>query len=365
MLGTNSNSLYLSPNEDSIIKSLYFDQIRRILTNDNVNKILSEYDNEDYFARKIIAFVKLMKNERSDTKLSVFFNFMKNELSDHWINSYNTRMSYGSTKGQLFIQLQYLLAYANDMDFSSMRTQLNSMIEENEKALVDARTDVASSIESMTDLLYSKYYAKNNPDKMPFHGYVNELQNLSQILSFCKRVINEDASSISVLSIIYSVVLRISSIKDNVNVVRNQFSNILVSLISKKNQIEKDYQIPINEIYKNELTAKLISYGEQRPAGQTPKYDGEWCWIQFARHLTPKQEVQNVIDANLIPAKETKIDVGDIQKFKDLLQTTLTNSTYKARMDEVLATCKACQSESEQYSEIFNYINELLKIEEK
>jgi hypothetical protein len=34
-------------------------------------------------------------------------------------------------------------------------------------------------------------------------------------------------------------------------------------------------------------------------------------------------------------------------------------------MDEVLATCKACQSESEQYSEIFNYIDELLKIEEK
>lgn len=365
MVGTNSNSLYLSSNEDNIIKSLYFDQIRRILTNDNVNKILSEYDNEDYFARKITAFVKLMKNECSDTKLSVFFDFVKNNLSEHWINSYNTKMSYGSIKGQLFIQLQYLLAYAGDMDFSSMRTQLNSMIEENEKALVEARTDVASSIESMTELLYSKFYAKNNPDKMPFYGYVNELQKLSQLLSLCKRVINEDASSISVFSIIYSVVSRVSSIKDNVRSVRNQFSNILVSLNSKKSQIEKDYQIPINSIYENELTAKLISYCEPKTASQIPPYNGEWCWTQFARHLTRTQEVQTVIDAVLVPAKETKIDENDIQKFKNILQTTLTNSSYKTRMDEVVATCKACQSESEQYSEIFNYIDELLKIEEK
>lgn len=365
MVGTNSNSLYLSPDDNSILKSLYFDQIRRILTNDNVKTMLSDYDSEDYFARKITAFVKLMKKERSDTKLSVFFDFVKNNLSEHWINSYNTKMSYGSIKGQLFIQLQYLLAYAGDMDFSLMRTQLNCLIEENEKALSKARTEVGTSVGSITELLYSKFYAKTNSTKMPFYGYDDELLKLSQLLSLCKRVINEDTSSISVFCIIYSVVSRISDITSNVKVVCDQFTNILVSLNSKKSQIEKDYQIPINEIYKNELTAKLISYGEQKPAGQIPKYDGEWCWIQFARYLTPKQEVQNVIDANLIPAKETKIDINDIQKFKNFLQTTLTNSSYKTKMDEVMATCKACQSESEQYSEIFNYIDELLKIEEK
>ena len=238
------------------------------------------------------------------------------------------------------------------------------MIEENEKALVEARTDVASSIESMTELLYSKFYAKNNPDKMPFYGYVNELQKLSQLLSFCKRVINEDASSISVFSIIYSVVLRVSNITENVKIVRNQFSNIIVSLNSKKNQIEKDYQNPINSIYENELAAKLISYCEPKTASLVPPYNGEWCWTQFARHLTRAQEVQTVIDAALVPAKETKIDANDIQKFKNFLQTTLTNSSYKTKMDEVTATCKACQSESEQYSRIFNYIDELLKIEE-
>ena len=49
MVGTNTNSLYLSPNEENILKSVFFDQIRRILTNDNVKNILSDYDNEDYF----------------------------------------------------------------------------------------------------------------------------------------------------------------------------------------------------------------------------------------------------------------------------------------------------------------------------
>ena len=348
MVGTKDNSMYLSPNEDKILKSLFFEQIRRILTNDNVKKLLSDYDNEDYFARKIATFAKLMKNESSDSKLSVLFNFIKNDLPEHWITSYSKRMSYGSIKGQLFIQLQYLMTYASDMDFSSMRTRLDSMIEENEKALVVARTEVASSIESITELLYSKFYAKNNQDKMPFHGYVNELQKLSQLLSFCKRVINEDDSSISVFAIIC-----------------NQFSNILVSLNAKKSQIEKDYQNPINKIYENELTAKLISYCEQKNASIVPPYNGEWCWNQFARSLTRSQDVQAVIDANLIPAKETCIDVNDIQKFKNFMQTTLTNSSYKLKMDEVLATCKTCQSQSEQYSEIYNYIDELLKIEEK
>ena len=365
MVGTKDNSLYLSPNEDKIIKSLFFEQIRRILTNDNVKKLLSDYDNEDYFARKIASFVKLMKNESSESKLSVLFNFIKNNLPEHWITTYSKRMSYGSSKGQLFIQLQYLMAYASDMDFSSLRTRLDSRIEENEKALVTARTEVASSIESMTELLYSKFYAKNNQDKMPFHGYVNELQKLSQLLSLCKRVINEDASSISVFAIIYSIVLRVSNITDNVKTVCNQLSNILVSLNAKKSQIEKDYQNPINKIYENELTAKLISYCEQKNVSIVPPYNGEWCWNQFARSLTRSQDVQAVIDANLIPAKETSIDANDIQKFKNFMQLTLTNSSYKVKMDEVLATCKTCQSQTEQYSEIYNYIDELLKTEEK
>ena len=109
----------------------------------------------------------------------------------------------------------------------------------------------------------------------------------------------------------------------------------------------------------------MISYCEQKNVSIVPPYNGEWCWNQFARSLTRSQDVQAVIDANLIPAKETTIDANDIQKFKNFMQLTLTNSSYKVKMDEVLATCKTCQSQTEQYSEIYNYIDELLKIEEK
>lgn len=109
------------------------------------------------------------------------------------------------------------------------------------------------------------------------------------------------------------------------------------------------------------MTSKLINLSDHKPNGQPQRYDGDWCWTQYARYLTPRSEVQNVIDAKLHPAKETSIDESDIHKFKAFLQTSLTNSTYKVRMDETLKFCKDCQAEALSYTKVYEYIKDLLK----
>lgn len=135
----------------------------------------------------------------------------------------------------------------------------------------------------------------------------------------------------------------------------------MVFLNSKKEFIEKEYQLPINIIYQDSLTSKLINLSELKSNGQPQRYDGDWCWTQYARYLTPKSEVQNVIDAKLHPAKETSIDESDIHKFKVFLQTVLTNPPYKNRMDNTLKICKDCQAEALNYTKVYEYIKDLLK----
>ena len=117
----------------------------------------------------------------------------------------------------------------------------------------------------------------------------------------------------------------------------------------------------ISEIYLFLFRTHVINLSDLKPNGQPQRYDGDWCWTQYDRYLTPRSEVQNVIDAKLHPAKETSIDESDIHKFKALLQTSLTNSTYKVRMDETLKFCRDCQAEALSYTKVYEYIKDLLK----
>ena len=360
-VGSFRNALYLPPIEDSINKSLFFDQIYSILSGESASKLMSSYDNEDYIIKHLCSFTTMMNNERPASKLSELLTFMKDPLNDHWIASYNNDMSYGFSKGRTLIKLLYLKAYIEKIDFSSLRSQLNARIEEKQTELASTISNSSQYITAITDLLYSKNYAKANPEKMPFQGYVSELQLVSRLLTNCKRIVLEDKDGVSIFAIISSIVWRITNIVSQAKAVERQINGILVFLKSKKELIEKEYQLPINTIYEDPLTAKLINLSDLKPNGQPQRYDGDWCWTQYARYLTPKSEVQNVIDAKLHPAKETSIDESDIQKFKVFLQTDLTNSSYKVRMDEALKLCKDCQAEALNYNKVYEYIKDLLK----
>lgn len=186
---------------------------------------------------------------------------------------------------------------------------------------------------------------------------------MSQLLANCKRILAEEPESITVFAVVSSIVWRIANITSNASTVCSQITGVLTSLNSKKERIEREYQTQINTIYQDPLTAKLISLGEQSPTGQIPRFDGDWCWWQYARYMTPKSEVSAVLDAKLTPAKENTIDGNDIQKFKACLESALTASSYKTKIDDALKTCKSCKESASLYNTVNNYISELLKCE--
>lgn len=366
LVGNHSNKLYLAPKEDSINKSLCFDQILKILSHKDSTKLLSSYDADETISKHISNFVNMMRTETTPTKMSTLLQFIKDSLDSHWITSYNQNLSYGFGAGKSYMSLMYLKGYIDSMDFSTLKTELNNRISEKEAELITIKTKVSQAIDGITDLLYSKSYQKTNPENMPFQGYVSELQAVSQLIVLCKKILAEDSESIAVFSIVSSIIWRVANITSNASAVCNQITGILVFLNQKKDLIERDYQTPINTIYNDPLTAQLISLGEQKPLGKIPKFNGDWCWIRFARFLTPKTEVQTVIDAKLNPAKETQIDNGDIQKFKQYLHNALTTpSQFKVEVEDALKACKACQQEATRYNKVKEFIDELLKCEEQ
>ena len=316
-------------------------------------------------SKHISNFVNMMRIETTPTKMSTLLQFIKNELDSHWITTYNQKFSYGFGAGKSYMSLMYLKGHVDSMDFSTLKTELNTRISEKETELQTIKSKVSQSIDGITDLLYSKSYQKTNPENMPFQGYMSELQSISQLIVLCKKILAEDQDSFAVFSIVSSIIWRIANITSNASVVCNQITGILVFLNQKKDLIENEYQTPINTIYNDPLTAQLISLGEQKPLGKIPKYNGDWCWIRFARFLTPKTEVQTVINAKLNPAKETQIDNGDIQKFKQYLHAALTTtSQFKLEVEDALKTCKTCQQEASQYNKVKEFIDELLNCEE-
>ena len=69
-------------------------------------------------------------------------------------------MSYGFSKGRTLIKLLYLKAYIEKIDFSLLRSQLNTRIEEKQTELVSTISNSTQHIAAITDLLYYKNYAK-------------------------------------------------------------------------------------------------------------------------------------------------------------------------------------------------------------
>lgn len=361
-VGSQAGSLYLKPDSETIEKALYFNQLSTIVSNPESQKLLEKYNVNDRIKERLVAFTASMRTETNGTKVTDLLDFLKNKLKEHWIGSYNEKMSYyGFESGDIFMKLMYLDNYVKAISFTDIREQLNNRIKEKEQELLATRTKVSSYISGITDILYSSRYAKENPDKMPFHGYNKELQQVYALLNQCKRVLDEESNSIAALVIIWSIVWRIANISTTAAILASQISGIQTSLNQRKTYIEATYQNPINAIYSDPLTSKLISLGDQ-----SPKYDGNYCWYQFARTLTPSIEASTIFDAKLSPALENMLKSEDIKKFNDFMQTTISsNSGYKLKMEAALKTCQECKSETEQYSTLRGYINELLNFDEQ
>lgn len=366
-VGRSSNRLTLKPKEDSIIRSLHFDQIASILENPSSVSLLGSFDLEDNTVNHLLKFTQFMMSDEVGCHLSDILKFMKDSLNSHWIGTYNTKMSslYDNSKGDLMMKMLYLKNYVDSMDLTPIRQKLSERIGEKGKELIEARNSISDNVKNITYNVYSTKYAKDNPDKMPFYHYVEELNVINGLLTSCKRLLSEEPKSVSVLCVVASVIWRIADISHSAIQLSRQISGLLISLNEKKQYIEKNYQSTIDAIYKDHLASTLIGLGEQKIQGQKPCYGDGWCWIEFVRFVRTKNEVQNVLDAKIKAVDEDNLREEDIKTYKNFLQSALTQPCFKSKVDEALSKCKECKSKAEEYNLIYSHIDELLKFDEQ
>lgn len=365
-IGSRTDALYLNADSEHITRAVNYSEVYKILSKDECDSFINKYQIEDKFIQRLSIFTRSLNVETSATNIVDILTFIQNELSNHWIKSYNEKMShYGFLRGEVLMKLLYLDGYLDLEIYDNIRSQLKSKIEQAERELINTRTKIATAISSITEMLYSVKQAKKNPDNMPLPGYVNTLTQVSGLLSQCKRALDEEQSSIAALCILWTVVTRILNISTKAATLATQISSIDASLEQQRVDIERKYQTIIDAIYEDSLTAKLISFSEQKIQGQIPNYSGKYCWIEFAKSLRNSSEASTIFNAKLLPTKEEVLKPEDIRNFDNRLQQlNSTDSACKLRMEEAVKTCRACQSKAAELTQLLDYVNELLKITE-
>lgn len=359
-VGSHGSKTYFKPKTDVLEQSLYFDQIRTILSSPNTKTILKGFSKDDRFVKSIEAFTNMMKVEEPCENFVGFYSFIKDDLQEHWIGSYNEKMSYyGFVKGEVFMHLVYLNNYINAMDISSLRQKLNELIKVIDTDLTKAKADIASIISAITDILY---FRKARAEDVPFSGYIAKLQEVSKLLNLCKRLLVEETNSFSVHCLVWSIVNRLSGITNSVKSLLQQLTYIRSSLGTAKQNIETAYQTSINTIYDDPLAAKLINYkASSRQAQAFKGYNGDYCWYEFVRSFKRCEEAQSILHKELDPVLETSLKREDITAFSfALTQMQQEGSKYKKSMDEVLGLCSEGQEMAQSYSTLRSYVENLI-----
>ena len=362
-VGGSGAPLYLKHNDDILEQSLHFDQIKTILLNPETNKDLKIFDIENRFVKNLSAFTETLQPNVIGCSIKDLLSFMDETLPSHWLGSYNEKMShYGFDSGELFIQLLCLRNYVLSMDFSSLIQQLTAKIETVDKKLVATKVTIAQTVSDINGLLN---YSKTKQEELPFSSYNNKLNEITVLLSRCKRVLSEESDSVSVLCIVWSIVSKLENISSSANSFSIQISNIKSSLERAKDKVETIYQSHINLIYEDGLAAKLINLKASTGVGQSFKgYNGNYCWSEFTRLVKRQEETDNVFQKKVNPILEVTLKVDDITNFTSLLNRLLQDtSTYRLRMDGVLKHCSECQAQALEYAKLRNYIGNLLNIE--
>jgi hypothetical protein len=359
-VGTHGSKTFFRPKTDSLEESLCFDQIKTILSSTNSKTILKGFSKDDRFVKNIEAFTGAMKTEDPCESFLDFYSFLKDELPEHWIGSYNEKMSYyGFDRGELFMHMSYLSNYISAMDIASLREKLKVLIETTDTELTKAKTNAANTISAITDILYLR---KARAEDAPFAGYIAKLHEVSKLSALCKRLLSEENDSFSILSLVWSIVNRLSGITNSVKALLQQMNSVCSLLEMTRRNIETTYQNSINTIYGDPLAAKLINY--KAPSRQTQSfkgYNGDYCWYEFAQSVKRRDEAQRIFHKELDPVLEIILKGEDITAFSSALrQMQQEGSTYKKNMDKVLEACGEGQEMAQDYSTLKGYVENLI-----
>ena len=360
-------ALHFAPNEDKVLQSLHFDQLKTALSDsEEIKDILGKYNGDDRFIQNLFAFAGSMIKETVATNIEALYAFMNDSFDNHWIATYSDKMKYNCPKAEILIKLLYLSNYVSKIDSAKLRESLIANLTAKGAELNATRATLSESINEILTLLYTQKPQRDN-DSQPFFGYLQKLSDVGKLFEDCQRVLREESDSIAALCVINSVYSRLVDIIDSVKILSTQTTTIKNSLSGFEQSIKRLYQSPINEIYEDKLAAKLINMKSPDASKNGFRgYNEDYCWATTRNTLKyHKDETKNVFTTKLNPIKQETLKGNDVSVFTTYLSRVLQTTTdIKTRLDSVLSLCRECKVLADDYTELKTQIGNLLKFEE-
>ena len=360
-------ALHFAPNEDKVLQSLHFDQLKTALSDsEEIKDILGKYNGDDRFIQNLFAFAGSMVKETVATNIEALYAFMNDSFDNHWIATYSDKMKYNCPKAEILIKLLYLSNYVSKIDSAKLRESLIANLTAKGAELNATRVTLSESINEILTLLYTQKPQRDN-DSQPFFGYLQKLSDVGKLFEDCQRVLREESDSIAALCVINSVYSRLVDIIDSVKILSTQTTTIKNSLSGFEQSIKRLYQSPINKIYEDKLAAKLINMKSPDASKNGFRgYNEDYCWATTRNTLKyHKDETKNVFTTKLNPIKQETLKRNDVSVFTTYLSRVLQTTTdIKTRLDSVLSLCRECKVLADDYTELKNQIGNLLKFEE-
>lgn len=360
-------ALHFAPNEDKVLQSLHFDQLKTALSDsEEIKDILGKYNGDDRFIQNLFAFAGSMVKETVATNIEALYAFMNDSFDNHWIATYSDKMKYNCPKAEILIKLLYLSNYVSKIDSAKLRESLIANLTAKGAELNATRATLSESINEILTLLYTQKPQRDN-DSQPFFGYLQKLSDVGKLFEDCQRVLREESDSIAALCVINSVYSRLVDIIDSVKILSTQTTTIKNSLSGFEQSIKRLYQSPINEIYEDKLAAKLINMKSPYASKNGFRgYNEDYCWATTRNTLKyHKDETKNVFTTKLNPIKQETLKGNDVSVFTTYLSRVLQTTTdIKTRLDSVLSLCRECKVLADDYTELKTQIGNLLKFEE-
>ena len=360
-------ALHFAPNEDKVLQSLHFDQLKTALSDsEEIKDILGKYNGDDRFIQNLFAFAGSMVKETVATNIEALYALMNDSFDNHWIATYSDKMKYNCPKAEILIKLLYLSNYVSKIDSAKLRESLIANLTAKGAELNATRATLSESINEILTLLYTQKPQRDN-DSQPFFGYLQKLSDVGKLFEDCQRVLREESDSIAALCVINSVYSRLVDIIDSVKILSTQTTTIKNSLSGFEQSIKRLYQSPINEIYEDKLAAKLINMKSPDASKNGFRgYNEDYCWATTRNTLKyHKDETKNVFTTKLNPIKQETLKGNDVSVFTTYLSRVLQTTTdIKTRLDSVLSLCRECKVLADDYTELKTQIGNLLKFEE-
>lgn len=358
LIGRKTSPIYIEADEESVPTSVKYNDMLRILSDDNCSRVLEGIDLKSDLVKRLKSLCELMHEEEAMSSIADAFDFFDSEFEDHWIQSYGRRLSsWGSTRGDVFIKILYCLCDIDLIDIESARNNLIIGLKNVESEVAKLRESIRENATELKDLVFPQ---KSKNEKKEFFGvYLTELAKVSSLIACIKQLLDEESDKFSMLMFTESLILHLKQIVGKANSFSIQIQSILLRLKEAKKSIFDSFQEEIDDIYKNDLAKKLIAIEiSESNNKQNNSYDDDALWKIFISRVRNDDKFKDCIGKAYHPTHLMLIEQNELQEVYNLIINK--KNSIQSLFSDILKSCQENENKADDINNLVEWTKKLI-----